>query len=158
MGVRDRAKISAAKLIELICNVEPNAEETTISAQLEEIRASVAFINQMASINKTEISTLKHENDEQFKKNSALKAEIELLKLHAQECKENRQQLLQQPPPPPPPNDEFGRVWEQLRKMQENINTIQQYIRVNNLEIVCLPDPNQDESEETLLVNALNEL
>ena len=38
------------------------------------------------------------------------------------------------------------------------INDIEQYLRVNNLEVVGLPQPNEGETEETLLVNAFNSL
>ena len=37
-------------------------------------------------------------------------------------------------------------------------NEIEQYLRANNVEIVGLPAPNTGESEETLIVNAINSL
>ena len=38
------------------------------------------------------------------------------------------------------------------------INDIQQYVWVNNLEIVGLPQLNENEEDETLILNALNNL
>ena len=50
--------------------------------------------------------------------------------------------------------DRSGDV-ESLRK---EINEIQQYLRINNLEIVGLPNTNENEPEETLILHALNNL
>ena len=57
--------------------------------------------------------------------------------------------------PPPSPDDD---IKKKIAKLESEINSIQQYLRVNNLEIVGLPQRNNGESEETLLINAFNEL
>jgi hypothetical protein len=155
MGERERLKVPLKKLIEIICQV---VDAPAVSTQLDELRESIHHINRMATKNNTEISSLKIQNEEYLEKNIALKAEVELLKLHAQECKAN-----QHPPPAPPvrnnANDaEIRRLQEQITEMQDEMNSIQQYLRVNNLEIVGLPDTNEGETEETLLINALNDL
>ena len=144
MQKRDRSKLTAEKLIELICQV-PEPEPVT---DIQAIANEMAEIRQMVTLNKTEISTLKIERTELVKKNVALNAEIELLKLHARECVQLREN-------PPPPAVDYG---EEIEKLKEEINSIQQYLRVNNLEIVGLPAANNGESEETLIINALNEL
>ena len=66
------------------------------------------------------------------------------MKIQARECTQHRQE---NPPPA-----------EEIEKLQDEVNSIQQYLRVNNLEIVGLPAPNEGESEETLIINAFNEL
>ena len=45
-----------------------------------------------------------------------------------------------------------------IQEIENELNEIQQYLRVNNLEIVGLPEANEEEPEETLILHALNEL
>ena len=155
MAKRERSKIPAEKLIELICHVPDPLTDEGIPAAINELRASVDHINRIASVNKTEIATLKNEK-------AALKAEIDLLKVHARECKQHQRDNPPNAQPPPlqanPTNDDIKRLTKMIEEMQDEINAIQQYLRVNNLEIVGLPAPNQNETEETLLINAINEL
>ena len=88
--------------------------------------------------------------------------EINLLKEHARECVEHRDapQHAQplQPPPQQQQNAELDAIRTEIAALQVEMNNIQQYLRINNLEIVGLPDPNDGESDETLLINALNDL
>lgn len=158
MGERDRAKIPLKKLLDIICQVE---EAPAVSTQLDELRESILHVTQMSAKNNTEISTLKTQNGEYLDKIRALNVEVGLLKLHAQECKANRQPPTAPPPPPTQNNTdgaEIRRIQQQITEMQGEINSIQQYLRVNNVEIVGLPEPNNGESEEILIVNALNDL
>ena len=152
MAKRDRSKISAEKLIELICMVpEPQpVDDTSIANQIAEIR-------NLAASNKSVISTMKIERTEFIQKNAALSAEIELLKIHSRECSQHRRENPpnRAPAPAPAPAVDYG---EEIERLKEEINSIQQYLRVNNLEIVGLPAPNDGESDETLIVNALNQL
>ena len=145
MQKRDRSKLTAEKLIELICQVpepQPVGDIQTIANEMAEIRNLVA-------LNKMEITTMKIEKTELIKKNASLTAEIELLKVHARECVQHRKEN------PTPPTLDYA---EEIEKLKDEVNSIQQYLRVNNLEIVGLPAPNNGESEETLIINALNEL
>ena len=162
MAERERNKIPAKKLIELICQMtEPTNVQQDVpamSTQMDELRQAIQHITQMATVNKTEISTLKIENSQHITKNAALKAEIDLLKVHARECLQHRQDNPPAPPPQPTQNAEIERLREDITAIQVEINDIQQYLRVNNLEVVGLPAPNDGESEEKLLLNALNEL
>ena len=47
---------------------------------------------------------------------------------------------------------------EQIDDLRAQLNEIEQYLRVNNIEIVRLPAPNDGETEENLIINALNSL
>ena len=109
-----------------------------MSTQMEELRQAIQHITQMATVNKTEISALKIENSQHIAKNVALKAEIDLLKLHARECVEHRRNNPPAPPPQPTQNSnaEIVRLREDITTIQGEINDIQQYLRVNNLEII----------------------
>ena len=153
MNERQRGKIPLQKLIDIICQVpdQPNIVVPAVSIQLDELRGSINHINEMATRNSTEIQSLKIKNKDLLETNIALNAEINLLKVHAQECKANRQPIV-------PPQREPNRLEEEIVQLKEEINSIQQYLRVNNLEVVGLPKKNDHESEETLLVNALNQL
>ena len=159
MSKRERSKIQLETLLEIICQVpDTDADVVPASIQFEELRGSIKFITEMATKNNTEIASLKMQN-------MALKLEVDLLKEHSKECKENRQQP---PPPPPPPQqqqqqaqndrDEIQRLRTEVNELKDEVNSIQQYLRVNNLEVVGLPEPNNGETEETLLLNAFNEL
>ena len=45
-----------------------------------------------------------------------------------------------------------------IQKTKYYINSIEQYLRVNNLEIVGLPEPGVNESNEDIIIEALNTL
>ena len=46
----------------------------------------------------------------------------------------------------------------QLAEVQIHLNAIAQYLRVNNVEIVGLPEPSDDETNEDVILSALNSL
>ena len=46
----------------------------------------------------------------------------------------------------------------QLRQAQKSVNNIEQYLRVNNIEIVGLPDPTENQSHEEVILEAINSL
>ena len=148
MGDRDREKLTAKKLIELICQIP---DPVPAASELTELRAAIEHLTKIASVNQTDILALKTSNEDLVKNNVALQTEISLLKVHARECTEKQQQL----PEIPPPNDE---IRTKIAALETELNSIQQYLRVNNLEVVGLPKPNTGESEEMLLINAFNEL
>lgn len=168
MDPRERGKLQIKKLIDLICQVDD--EGPSLAAQIEELRNSVEHVNQTSSVNRSEIIALKAQNDDYVKKNAALRIEVDLLKLHAQECKD-RDRAAPQPAQNLVPNvnaqidtlrtetnAQFDIFRKEITELHREVNSIQQYLRINNLEIVGLPEPNPGESEETLLVNALNSL
>ena len=160
MDNRERNKLKVPRLIELICELPDrnNCDLATLASQLTELKASVDNNTKLAAVNKNEIVALNAQNETLVKQNTVLRLEVDVLKTHARECRtreENR------PPPPPAPATEDATI-DGLRKeiveIQAELNNIQQYLRVNNLEIVGLPEPNENEAEETLIVNALNNL
>ena len=128
MAKRERSKIPAEKLNELICQVPDPLTDEGIPAAINELRASMDHINKIASVNKTEIETLKTENQDLRLKNNTLKAEVDLLKVHARECNQHRLDNPRngQPPPLPtnPTNGEIKRLTDEIEEMQDEINAI----------------------------------
>lgn len=56
-------------------------------------------------------------------------------------------------------DERFIEIQEQMNSMQKQIYSIEQYLRANNLEIVGLPEPaNNEEYHEDILLDALNSL
>ena len=158
MSERERSKIQVKKLLDIICQVPDLTNSDVpmvVSTQFDELRGSIRIINEMATRNITELQSLKIQNADLLKSNAALNSEIDLLKIHARECKENRQQAV---PPRHETNDDIVRIDKEIALLQDELNSVQQYLRVNNLEVVGLPDVNDGETEETLLVNAFNQL
>ena len=154
----DRAKLRIKRLIDLICE-SPDLEKGEHAADIDELRAAVRQINQTVSINKNEIIALQTQNVDYVRKNTALRTELDQLKVHARECREHRDRN----PPQPPARDvetqtKIDELSIEMNAMQNELNSIQQYLRINNLEVVGLPEPNEGESEETLLINAFNSL
>lgn len=147
MSEPERRKLTTKKLIELICQIP---DPVPVATELTELRAAVAHVTKIASVNQAEIRSLKASNDEYVKSNLGLQQEINLLKVHAKECKDFRQLK-----PEEPSTDDF---LKKIAELEVELNSIQQYLRVNNLEVVGLPKPNNGESEETLIINAFNEL
>lgn len=142
MDNRARGKLQAKQLIDLILQTNVHvAGETDV--QLQELRASIDFVTKMAATNQGEIITLKTENARLNASNVEYRDEIDDL----------RRQM----------NDRDGdnpseRITTELKNIRDQINEIEQYLRVNNLEIVGLPKPNQGETEEMVLIEAFNEL
>ena len=91
MDKRERGKIPQNKLIELILQTEKNLA-------IDELRASIKVINEMASTNKTLIESLNVKNGEYVRENARLRTEVDLLKLHAQECQQKRDEIARPPP------------------------------------------------------------
>ena len=55
-------------------------------------------------------------------------------------------------------NNEIAEISRKLAEMQKHIFSIEQYLRVNNIEVVGLPEPVDDETDESVLLEALNSL
>ena len=130
----DRRAITAKKLIELIvATPAPDERQLQIDTQLTQLQNSLNLISTIATANKEEITTLRRENAE-------MSREI-------QELKET---------PANVEND--ANLTKQIEELQSQVNEIDQYLRVNNLEFVGLPAPNEGETEETVIINACNSL
>ena len=164
MDAGERGKLRLKRLLELICDYPDSVddERSSFAADIDELRASVNQINQTVAINKNEIIALQTQNADYVTKNTMLRTELNLLKLHAKECREHRDRNPPQQAPPPTPDvatqTQIDELNKEMKAVQIELNSIQQYLRINNLEIVGLPEPNQGESEETLLINAINNL
>ena len=141
MDKRDRTKIPVQKLIELILTLPDGAQDIglkTMELTIQQMQQTLKLVSDMANENKDEIAGLKAKNIELYRQNNELQTEINELRQDAEE------------------HDATDKILE----LQRQINDIEQYLRVNNVEIVGLPNPLPDtnETEETLIINALNSL
>ena len=130
----DRRAITAKKLIELIvATPTPDERQAHIDAQLAQLQDSLHLVSTIAAANKEEITTLRRENTE-------MSREI-------QDLKENGANA-----------ENEANLTKEIEELRSQVNEIDQYLRVNNLEFVGLPPPNQGETEETVIINACNSL
>ena len=137
----ERNRITAKRLIDLIVNSpEPDQKIANLEGSLNAFKTMLDHIKDVATENKTEIGALKAANQKLTDENTALKRNIEHLQHHDAGEAENE------------------RTKERISELQDQIHEIEQYLRVNNLEIVGLAQPLQGETEETVIVNALNSL
>ena len=136
MTAADRRGITAKKLIELIlASPNPDERERNIDTQLEQLQASMKLISTIATTNKEEMTQLRNEN-------TAMSEEI-------RELKENAGN-----------NNNNENLEKKIEDLRSKVEEIDQYLRVNNLEFVGLPAPNETagETEESIIVNACNSL
>ena len=132
MSAAERRAITAKKLIELILETDADERQKNIDQQLANIQSSMEILSNLARENKDEITMLKNEN-------GRLEREIRTLK-------ENENAGA---------NEELTKEVAELRGQ---INEIEQYLRVNNLEFVGLPPPAVGEEEEDVIIKACNAL
>ena len=145
MTPADRKRLTLKRLIEVILEApEPDERNRAVDVQLEQLRTMMKSVSDIANQNRGEIATLRAENNElkatvgdQTQEIARLKDELE--ELNDENAEENG----------------FAAKFEEL---QDQIDEIEQYLRANNVEMVGLPAPNDGESEETLIVNAINSL
>ena len=142
MDNRDRQKLTAKRLIDLI--LQTHVRDPNI--QLAEIRASIDLVTKIATTNQGEIGTLKAENIRLNTENNKLQHETVALRRTIDEMKENQH------------GNNEDNVTNQLKDIRNQINDIEQYLRINNLEVVGLPQPGEGETEEKVLINAFNDL
>ena len=140
MDKADRNKLKLKDLIDLIVKAplaqnDENSALNLFQAQMQRMQRIDSFVDK-CNRNQVDIAFLTAKNEELEKKNADLQEELNSVK-------ENTQNV--------PKNDE-------LNELRSEVNEIQQYLRINNLELVGLPEANKNESEETLLIHALNSL
>ena len=140
MDKADRKRIKASELIDWIVQFEEDATLKSMQNDIATLIANFALLNTTATKNQEEIAILKN-------KNSELQQEVDTLKAAAEGGN----------------ND--NTLAEEIESLKKDLNEIDQYLRINNLEIVGLPEPqrgegdhDEDESEEELLLDALNAL
>ena len=147
MDKPDRQRITAKKLIELIVqspdlSYENWSKVKTMEMHMADIKATIEHTKQQADTNQQEIAAMKRKNDEQANENAHLRQEIAALK------EDNAR----------PANVDMTIYDAEIKDIRNQLNDIEQYLRVNNIEIVGLPQPNAEEPEETMIVHALNAL
>ena len=135
MTERERKKVSKEELINLIILLP---DEVSDVAKYVELTAAINYIRTRANTNAAEILLLKSSNDEILKENETLKTDILTT------------------------NESIKGVKDKINGHESHLNGIEQYLRVNNLEIVGIPPPEHegDSIEETLveIFNSLPEL
>ena len=121
MADRDRKKIRADRLIELIIQLPDTGNNETYCL----LEARITRIEQQYDLLK--IDTLNNTKD-------------------IGKCTETIDSI------------NIQDIKTQLRQVQKSVNNIEQYLRVNNIEIVGLPDPTENQSHEEVILEAINSL
>lgn len=145
MDERERKKIRAPDLIELILQLPDDNDFTkqtekinSLEMTVQNLCASFEIIKTDTSKNAAEILILTQKNIELKTNNEQLTETFEVFKEKG--------------------NQNFFNMQEDINLIHKQLNEIEQYLRVNNLEIVGLPEPNENESETEMIVEALNTL
>ena len=133
MGDRDRKKIRADRLIELILSMEDKPDQLmNIEKTITELELKYEFI-------KTETRTIT--------------SEIALIQSTIPSSTNNLGSAYQIS------NDvKIKELEKEMVNIHKHLNSIEQYLRVNNIEIVGLPEPIAEETNEQVLLEALNSL
>ena len=142
MNERERKRISLSELINIIlqlpCDFESGTNVESFHEKFAELNAAIDFVKTQAINNTTEILILKNVNNDIRTENIALKEENITIKADLITCE------------------------EKLDEHENHLNGIEQYLRINNLEIVGLPvaDPVDTPIEDELLkiFNSIPEL
>ena len=142
MDDRERKKIRLQDLIDIILllpdnfNIKEVEKIKTLEETIANLVASVENIRSQSVQNAAEIINLNSRNNDLETQNEQILSDIHILKQ----------------------NEEFEKFDEDIREINHHINSIEQYLRVNNLEIVGLPEPGVNESNEDIIIEALNTL
>lgn len=138
MSDRERNKIRKEELINLIIQLPGDFNQNCSSAiedKFSDLTASIDFIKSQTMNNATEIALQKNQNKELQLENESLKEEISALKSDITSCK------------------------DKLSDHQSHLDSIEQYLRINNVEIVGLPAANSEgDPIEQELLNIFNDL
>lgn len=140
MDKADRKRIKASELIDWIVQFEEDATLKSMQNDIATLIANFALLNATATKNQEEIAISKNKNNE-------LQQEVDTLKASAEGGN----------------ND--NTLADEIESLKKQLSEIDQYLRINNLEIVGLPEPRhgegdqeEDETEEELILDALNTL
>ena len=133
MGDRDRKKILADRLIELILSMEDKPDQLmNIEKKITELELKYEFI-------KTETFTIT--------------SEIALIQSTIPSSNNNLGSAYQIS------NDvKIKELEKEMVDIHKHLNSIEQYLRVNNIEIVGLPEPIVEETNEQVILKALNSM
>ena len=127
MDPRERKKIRADKLLDLILSYEPSQ---IMEKRIAEIEVKLDMVNKKSEKNEDKISSL-----ESTSRNNSAPT------LFSSD--------------PPSIEHRFNELEKQITGLRQHLFDIEQYLRVNNVEIVGLPEPNENESNEDVIVNCL---
>ena len=145
MTPADRKRLTLKRLIEVILEAPiPDERTRVVDVQLEQLQSMMKNVTDLANQNREEIATLRTENTE-------LKATVGAQTREIAGLKEELQEFMDE-------NEEETGFAAKFVELQDQIDKIEQYLRANNVEMVGLPAPNTGETEETLIVNAINSL
>lgn len=134
MNTRDRGKILKERLIELIllktdCVVNNSDQHAKLESRLTELELKYDILKNDTRTNTGVIEQVKTLIPTVFDSTSP-----------------NNQ------------TEKIKAIEQQMCEMQKHLHSLEQYLRINNVEIVGLPDPTEDESHEEVLLATLNSL
>ena len=147
MDAAERNQLKLKNLIALIVNAplftyDDDATIINMRTEMNNLAAQFRVISTIATKNQEEIVTIKAENTTLVQENNNLKREVETMKAE----REN--------------DNGANELKTKVEELSKRIDEIDQYLRVNNLEIVGLPEPDEEagETDEKLIINAVNTL
>ena len=150
MDKSERNKLKLKEVLDLIVQaplftVDENAAMKNMQTEISTLTANFKVFSALATKNQEEIVLLKGKNEQLDETNTKLRDEVATLKEQVK---------------PDENNDIDDNIALKLESLETSINEIEQYLRINNLEIVGLPEPNEEaeESDEDLILNAINSL
>ena len=130
MEVRDRKKIRCEELINIILQLPGDFVDsypTKFEEKLNELSASIDFVKLQAVSNTTELLSLKSMNSNLETENNTLKNEIMKINIDMKVLSKDSQDH------------------------EEHFNAIERYLRINNVEVVGLPEPEEDNENEVAI-------
>ena len=107
-----------------------------MGATINNLAASVEIIRAQSIQNTAEILKINNSNRELTLENTKLASELAIFK----------------------ENKNLDNCKEEMMEIKRHLNGIEHYLRVNNLEVVGLPEASIDEPEEAVLISASNTL
>ena len=145
MDAAERNQLKLKNLIALIVNAplftyDDDATIVNMRTEMNNLVAKFEVISNIATKNQEEIVTIKAQNATLVQENDNLKREVETVKAGRQ-------------------NDNGdNELKTKIEELTKRINEIDQYLRINNLEIVGLPEPDKEagETDEKIIINAVN--
>ena len=132
MNARDRHKIRAEKLIELILTLEVGKIDnnsdviTSMEKRISELELKYDIVKTDSRNNAVDIENIRRDI--------------------------TSERVLQ------PDNDKIVAIEKEISEIQNHLNAIEQYLRVNNLEFVGLPEAQDEASNESVILAAINSL
>ena len=138
MSARERNKIRQEDLINLIIKLPDdfgNEASSDLDSKMDNMMAAISLVRAQATSNSAEILILKTENATLRREKESNLADVSIVK------------------------EEIVRLKAEVSSQQKHINSMEQYLRVNNLEIVGLPPAEEEGAPiEDTLIDIFNSL